>query len=36
MFGYLLPLKAELKVREFDTYRAHYCGVCFALRKNAP
>ena len=33
MFGYLLPLKAELKVREFDTYRAHYCGVCFALRK---
>ena len=32
MFGYLTPLRDELKVREFSTYRAHYCGVCRALR----
>lgn len=33
MFGYLTPQKGELKVREYDVYRAHYCGVCFSLRK---
>lgn len=33
MFGYLTPLRDELKVREFNTYRAHYCGVCKALGK---
>ncbi len=33
MFGYLTPLRDELKVREFSTYRAHYCGVCRCLRK---
>lgn len=33
MFGYLTPQKGELKVREFEVYRAHYCGVCHALRK---
>ncbi|MGI6150789.1 MAG: DUF5685 family protein [Christensenellales bacterium] len=33
MFGYLTPQKGELKVREYEVYRAHYCGVCFSLRK---
>ncbi len=33
MFGYLTPEKGELRVREYEVYRAHYCGVCFSLRK---
>jgi len=33
MFGYLTPQKGELKVREYEVYRAHYCGVCCSLRK---
>ncbi len=33
MFGYVVPNKAELKFREFDTYRAYYCGLCSSLRR---
>ncbi len=32
MFGYIQPLKCELKMREYDFYRAAYCGLCNALR----
>lgn len=28
MFGYITPLKAELKVREYEVFRAYYCGLC--------
>ena len=28
MFGYVRPLTAELKVGEYEKYRAVYCGVC--------
>lgn len=28
MFGYITPLKAELKVREYDIFKAYYCGLC--------
>lgn len=31
MFGYVLPVKAEMKVKEYDAYRAVYCGVCKQL-----
>ena len=31
MFGYVRPLKGELKVREWETYRAAYCALCAAL-----
>ena len=34
MFGYLLPDKQELKVKEFALYRAAYCGVCRAIKLN--
>lgn len=34
MFGYVMPVKGELKVREFDTYRGHYCGLCKQLGKD--
>jgi hypothetical protein len=31
VFGYIRPLKSELRVREFELYRAVYCGLCHAL-----
>ena len=34
MFGYMIPEKPELKIREYEVYRAHYCGVCRAIKKN--
>jgi hypothetical protein len=33
MYGYVRPLKSELKVREFELYRAVYCGLCHRLGK---
>lgn len=34
MFGYVRPVAAELRVREYDFYRAVYCGVCHAMQKH--
>lgn len=31
MFGYIKPCKPEMKVREFDTFKAIYCGLCKQL-----
>ena len=31
MFGYVLPAKPEMRVRDFETYRACYCGLCKQL-----
>lgn len=28
MFGYVTPFKPELKVREYDVFKAYYCGLC--------
>jgi len=33
MFGYVRPLRGELKVRELDEYKAVYCGLCHTLGK---
>lgn len=33
MFGYILPEKPELKVREYELFRAFYCGVCKSIGK---
>lgn len=33
MYGYVRPLKGELKVKEYDLYRAVYCGLCHTLKK---
>ena len=33
MFGYVKIFKDELKVREYGQYKAAYCGVCLALKK---
>ena len=34
MFGYVKPVPAELLVREYEEYRALYCGVCRAMQKH--
>lgn len=31
MFGYVRPVKDELRVKELELYRAAYCGLCHAL-----
>ncbi len=33
MFGRVIVNKSELKFKEFDIYRAFYCGICRALKK---
>lgn len=34
MFGYIRAEKGELKVKEYDTYKAIYCSLCKKLGKN--
>lgn len=34
MFGYVTPLKPELRIREYETFRSYYCGVCMDIKKN--
>lgn len=33
MFGYVTPLKDELKIHEYNTFKSYYCGLCFQLKK---
>lgn len=33
MFGYVRPVRDELKCKDFDLYRATYCGLCRTLRR---
>ncbi len=33
MFGYVRPFRPEMKCRDFDLYRATYCGLCRCLRQ---
>lgn len=33
MFGYVRVYKDELKIKEYDTYKSYYCGVCKLLGK---
>lgn len=34
LFGYINVFKDELKIKDYDTYRAYYCGLCKKLGKN--
>jgi len=34
MFGYIIPDKPELKVKENELYKAYYCGLCRSIKKN--
>lgn len=31
MYGYVRPVKSELKMREYELYKAAYCGLCHSL-----
>lgn len=33
MFGYVRPVQPELKCKDYDLYRATYCGLCRCLRQ---
>lgn len=33
MFGYVRPLRSELKVKDDEGYKAAYCGLCHALSR---
>ena len=35
MFGYVRPCKEELKVKDYEQFRAVYCGLCKALGRSA-
>ena len=34
MFGYVKPDANELLVKEYEFYRALYCGICHSMKKN--
>lgn len=34
MFGYVTANEPELKVKDFQRYKAYYCGLCQMLKKN--
>lgn len=34
MFGYVTPLKDELKIREYEEFKSYYCGLCFHIKKH--
>ena len=34
MFGYLRPLKDELKMKDYQLYKSVYCGLCRKLKKD--
>lgn len=33
MYGYVRPVKSELRIREYEQFRAVYCGLCEALKR---
>ncbi|OPJ61215.1 DUF5685 family protein [Clostridium oryzae] len=34
MFGYVVPCKLELKIRDYERFKAYYCGLCHSIKKN--
>jgi hypothetical protein len=34
MFGYVTPEKPELKIKEYELYRAYYCSVCKTIGRH--
>lgn len=34
MFGYVIPCKMELKVKDYEKFKAYYCGLCVSIKKN--
>lgn len=33
MFGYVQPLKPELKVKEYEAFKGYYCGLCKTIKE---
>jgi hypothetical protein len=33
LFGYVTPLKAEMKVKDFARFKCYYCGLCCHIKK---
>lgn len=34
MFGYVTPCKMELKLKDYEKFKAYYCGLCKAIKIN--
>lgn len=34
MFGYVTPCKMELKIKDYEKFKAYYCGLCKAIKKD--
>ena len=34
MFGYVTPLKGELKVKDYERFKCYYCGLCVHIKNN--
>jgi len=34
LFGYVTPLKAEMKVKDFARFKCYYCGLCCHIKKD--
>lgn len=34
MFGYVIPLKQELKIKDFNRFKSYYCGLCFNIKND--
>lgn len=34
MFGYVTPCKMELKMKDYEKFKAYYCGLCRSIKKN--
>jgi hypothetical protein len=34
MFGYVTPCKMELKMKDYEKFRAYYCGLCKSIKTN--
>ena len=32
MFGYVTPLKAEMKVKDYERFKCYYCGLCCHIK----
>lgn len=34
MFGYVTPCKMEMKIKDFEKFKAYYCGLCNSIKNN--
>jgi hypothetical protein len=34
MFGYVTPYKMELKIKDYEKFKAYYCGLCKSIKHN--